>query len=165
MNYIKIGTIVNTHGIKGELRILSKFEFKKRVFIPNTKIYIGEKHIEETINTYRPHKMFDMVTLKNYNNINEVLKFKNEFVYIDKEILNLDASEYLETDIIGLNIIEKNQIIGGIIDIYETGKNHKVLEAVINDKKALIPYQKEFIKKIDLDNNTIELNLIEGLII
>ena len=165
MEYINIGTIVNTHGIKGELRVLSKFELKKRVFLPNTKIYIGEKKTEETIDSYRFHKIFDMIILKNYNNINEVLKFKNQNIYIPKSILNLTTEEYLETDIIGLNIIENSIIIGKVIDIYETGKNHKVLEVIIKDKKTLIPYQKEFIKKVDIKNKTIELNLIEGLII
>ena len=44
MNYIYIGKIVNTHGLKGEIRILSDFEFKDKVFVPNMKIYIGCDH-------------------------------------------------------------------------------------------------------------------------
>ena len=48
--YVYIGKIVNTHGIKGELRLLSDFKYKDRVFLENRKIYIGEDKIEETIN-------------------------------------------------------------------------------------------------------------------
>ena len=60
MELIKIGKIVNTHGIKGELRILSKFPYKEKIFIKNMKLYIDKKDIE-TINTYRKHKNFDIV--------------------------------------------------------------------------------------------------------
>ena len=79
MTLIKIGKIVNTHGIKGELRLLSKFPYKDKVFINNMKIYINKKD-EEIINTYRKHKNFDMITLKGYNNINEVLKYKGKYL-------------------------------------------------------------------------------------
>lgn len=66
MRYIKIGKIVNTHGIKGELRILSKFPHKEEVFKADMPIYI-EKESKEIINSYRRHKNFDMITLKGYN--------------------------------------------------------------------------------------------------
>ena len=43
MKYVLIGKLVNTHGLKGEVRILSDFKYKDRVFIPGMKIYIGKK--------------------------------------------------------------------------------------------------------------------------
>ena len=67
---IKIGKYVNTHGIKGEIRILSNFSRKDLVFMPNKKIYIKDK--EFIIDKYRHHKEFDMVTLKGINNINDM---------------------------------------------------------------------------------------------
>ena len=59
MQYLYIGKIVNTHGIKGEIRILSKFKYKDKVLKKHFKIYIGKNKQEETINTYRKHKQFD----------------------------------------------------------------------------------------------------------
>ena len=61
MKYVLIGKLVNTHGLKGEVRILSDFRYKDRVFIPNMKIYIGKEKKEETISTYRHHKIFEML--------------------------------------------------------------------------------------------------------
>ena len=87
MKYIIIGKIVNTHGIKGELRILSDFKYKDKIFKKGFPLYIGYTKEKEIINTYRPHKQFDMVTFNNYNNINEVLKYKGEYVFINKEDL------------------------------------------------------------------------------
>ena len=116
MNLIKIGKIVNTHGIKGELRILSKFPYKDKVFINNMKIYIDKKDIE-IINTYRRHKNFDMITLKGYNNINEVLKYKGKYVYIDSSDIKLDNNKYLDEELIGLTVIYENIEKGIIKDI------------------------------------------------
>ena len=95
MTLIKIGKIVNTHGIKGELRLLSKFPYKDKVFINNMNIYINKKD-EEVINTYRRHKNFDMITLKGYNNINEVLKYKGKYVYVNDSDIKLDNNKYLD---------------------------------------------------------------------
>ena len=75
MEFKEIGKICNTHGIKGELRILSDFEYKDKVFKKGINIYIGQNHCHEVINTYRHHKQYDMITLSGYNNINEVLKY------------------------------------------------------------------------------------------
>lgn len=163
-DYIYIGKIVNTHGIKGELRLLSNFKYKERVFLENRKIYIGEDYKEEIINSYRHHKIFEMITLKGYNNINQVLKYLNKNVYVKKNDLSLKKEEFLDQDLINLNIIFNEKEVGRVLAIKEVGNNNKIIEALINNKKTLIPYHKDFIKKIDVENNIIELNLIEGMI-
>ena len=81
MNKIYIGKVVNTHGIKGEIRILSNFEYKDKVFKVNNKLIIGDKTYE--IKSHRIHKGYNMVTLDDYNNINDVLfLLKKEVYYI-----------------------------------------------------------------------------------
>ena len=123
MELIKIGKIVNTHGIKGELRILSKFPYKEKIFIKNMKLYIDKKDIE-TINTYRKHKNFDMVTFTGYTNINEVLKYKGKNVYVNKEDITLRKEEYLDEDIIGMTVIYNN-IEKGIVSDHDNGNQQK----------------------------------------
>ena len=102
MEYIYIGGLVNTHGIKGEVRILSDFKYKNDVFKHGFNLYIGKDKIKETINTYRVHKNYDMVTFIGINDINDVLKYKGMNVYINKEELNIDG--ILDEDIIGMNM-------------------------------------------------------------
>ena len=159
MKFIKIGKIVNTHGIKGELRIISDFKYKDKVFVKDFNIYIGPDKIKEKITSYRKHKQFDMICLASYNNINEVLKYKGLYVFIDKSDLKLTPNSYLNEDIIGLDVIVLNNNIGKITDVI---KNVKVELLVINNK-ILVPYYDVFVKKIDIDNNKIYLNYIDGL--
>ena len=83
MELIYIGKIVNTHGLKGEMRIISDFKYKNEVFKINNKIFVNDN--EYTINSYRKHKIFDMVTLSNIDTIDDALELKGTNVYINKE--------------------------------------------------------------------------------
>lgn len=161
MDYINVGKIVNTHGIKGELRILSDFELKNQVFIIGKNIYIGDSFIKEEIASYRKHKEFDMITLKDYNNINQVLKYLKKKVYVKREDLNID--KYLMTDLIGLDVYLKEQKIGKIIDFVYNGSNK--LLVVEGLKKFYIPMVEDFVNKVDINNCKVDVtDNVKGLI-
>ena len=89
MKYLYIGKLVNTHGIKGEVRILSKFRYKDKVFNKDFKFYIGKDKKEYIIESYRPHKNFDMFVFKGFNDINLIEHLKGSLVYINKDDLKL----------------------------------------------------------------------------
>lgn len=150
MKYIFIGRIVNTHALKGEVRIVSDFEFKDRIFKENTLLYIGENKDKEIIETYRKHKQFDMVKFKGIDYINDVLKYKGSKVYIDESILNLKDDEILISELINMDVYNDNKYVGKITE-YRSDNGNNMLRA--NNK--LIPYNKDFITKIDKENKSI----------
>lgn len=159
MEFIKVGKIVNTHGLKGEMRILSDFRHKDKVFIKGMKLYVGKKKEEFTINTYRFHKIFDMVTFDGFNDINEVEYLKGLNVYINEEDLKLDDEIYSEK-LMGFKVIIDNKEIGNITEIIDTPAN----EVLRVGEKILIPYVKDFIKEIDMDEKIVYVNNIGGLV-
>lgn len=150
MKYIFIGRIVNTHALKGEVRIVSDFEFKNRIFKENTLLYIGENKDKEIIETYRKHKQFDMVKFKGIDYINDVLKYKGSKVYIDESILNLKDDEILISELINMDVYNDNKYVGRITE-YRSDNGNNMLR--VNNK--LIPYNKDFITKIDKENKSI----------
>lgn len=162
MDYIYIGKIVNTHGIKGEIRILSNFKFKDKVFIKDNNIYIGKDKIKETINSYRIHKNYDMITLKNYDNINQVLKYKDEKVYISKNDLKIDG--YLDEDLIGLEVYFDNKCIGTIEKIEYIKNNSLIVIKSVQNKNIYIPNDENFIESIDIKSRKVYIKYIEGLV-
>ena len=95
MNYLYIGKLVNTHGIQGEVRILSKFRHKDKVFVKGFKFYVGKDKKEYVVETYRKHKNFDMVVFKDNYDINLIEHLKGSFVYINKDELKLDKNKFL----------------------------------------------------------------------
>ncbi len=150
MKYIFIGRIVNTHALKGEVRIVSDFEFKDKIFKENTLLYIGENKDKEIIETYRKHKQFDMVKFKGIDYINDVLKYKGSKVYIDESILNLKDDEILISELINMDVYNDNKYVGRITE-YRSDNGNNMLR--VNNK--LIPYNKDFITKIDKENKSI----------
>ena len=144
MEYVCVGKIVNTHALKGEVRIISNFEFKDKVFKIGNKLYMGQFKNEEEIETYRVHKQFDMVKFVGINYINDVIKYKGMSVYVNKESLNLSDDEILENEFYGMKVYSNTKEIG-IITEYRNDNGNKMIK--INDK--FIPYNKDFITKID----------------
>lgn len=149
-----IGDLVNTHGIKGEVRIISSFKYKDIVFKVNNYLYIDNLKLK--ITSYRKHKNFDMVTFEGYDNINDVLKFKGKKVYIDKS--DFDFPGLLNEDLYGKKVYNNGKYIGVLEEIIKGGSGE--LLVVRGVKTYLIPYVDEFILNIGEDIN---LNLIEGL--
>ena len=160
--FVYIGKIVNTHGIKGELRIISDFDRKDLVFIPGINFYLGRKKECFKVNTYRKHKNFDMVTFCGFDDINQVLRFKKLWVYVKRCDLNLKDS-YLDSDLINFSVYDKDINIGNVVDIVKNGSN-KLLKVKNSEKYFYIPFRSEFIKNIDLNLKKIDTELIEGMI-
>lgn len=153
---ILIGRLVNTHGIKGEVRIISDFKYKKDVFKENSNLYInGDRYV---ISSYRRHKNYDMVTFKNVENINEIIHLKGSDVFIEREEFSFDGP--LNEDLYGKKVYDRGKYIG-ILQKIEKVPSGELLVIKNEDKKYLVPYVKDFVDKID---NNIELKLIKGFI-
>lgn len=163
MEYYYLGKIVKTHGIKGELRIKSNFDKKSQVFKINFPLYIGESKEKEIISSYRSHKGFDMVTLKGYDNINQVLKYLNNKVYINKEDLKLAEGEYILDDLINLEVYNNDKYLGKVKDIIDAGNN--ILLEIEGEKNFYIPNHSNFIKEVNLEKKYLKVENIEGLIL
>lgn len=159
--FIKIGELVNTHGIKGEVRIISDFKYKEDVFKTNNNLYIGKYKEKLIINSYRKHKIYDMVTFKEINDINDVLIYKGEDVYILSEEIKIDG--YFDEELIGLAVYSKDKYIGEVTSILK-GVKHDNLVVKNDYSRNLIPNIKEFIEKVDIENKKIYIKEIEGLI-
>ena len=126
------------------------------------KIYIGKDKICEEINSYRHHKIFEMITIKGYNDINQVLKYKGEYVFVNKDDIILNDFEYLDEDIIGLKVFVDDKYMGVVkkIERYNTN-NLLVVKGEVKD--YLIPYNFDIIKSVNLEKREMNVVNILGL--
>ena len=156
MNKLYIGTIVSTHGIKGEIRIISNLDeqVKKKIFKVDNNLLIDD--IEYKIRSYRKHKNYDMVLLNDYNNINEVLFLIKKKVYINNSYLSLTPLEDFDVNYKEYKVNDK----GKVLSIDNTGSNYKIIRLLIDKKEVLVPYNEHFIKKIDSNKKTVEIELL-----
>jgi 16S rRNA processing protein RimM len=161
--YILIGYVCGTHGIKGELKIKSNFAKKDLVFQLGNHLYFGPEHLLETIKTYRYHKIYDMVTLAGYFDINEVLKYVRLDVYVKRSELTLPNGEYLMSDLIGYTINDQGIILGKVID-YVYNKINPLL-VIAGSKTFYIPYNQEYIKEVNQADKVIKTSKAKDLML
>ena len=159
MTKIYVGKIVNTHGIKGELRIKDELTKNQRqeIFKIWTNFIIDDN--KYLITSYRRHKDYDMVTFKDFNNINDVLVLKGKKVYKDKSEINLSSKDILDSELITYKVKTTDNLEGIIKSIELTGINYKIIRLLINNKEILVPYHKEFILNIDQDKKEVLVKL------
>lgn len=157
MEFINVGKIVNTHGLKGEIRIISDFKYKKNVFKKDNIVYINkEKYI---INSYRFHKIYDMITLMDINDIETSEKFKGLNIYINRDDYKFNG--YLDEDLIGLEVYDKDNYKGVVVEILKTNTND--LLVIDGKRRHMVPNIKEFVKEVDIKNKKIYIEYIRGL--
>ena len=125
-----VGKFINTHGIRGEIKIQSDLDHKEEIFKKENVLTIDSRTF--VINTYRVHKGYDMVTFKGINNINDIIMYKGKSVFIDRSTLSKSIT--FLSDLIDAPIYLNNKCIGSVFD-YENGKN-PLLICNINNKNV-----------------------------
>lgn len=150
---IYIGKYVNTHGIKGEIRIKSDFKYKDKVFFVGNTLIINNQ--EFIINSYRRHKEYDMVSFKGITNINQIIDLKGSKVFVFN--ISLDDGEYLDSTLIGFKVYMNNIYKGDVLDIKYLNNSKKIL--VVNNK--YVPFE---LVNVNLDKKRIDVMEVYGLL-
>lgn len=157
MKNVYVGKVVGTHGIKGEIRILSCLskEEKKEAFKISTPLWI--KGIAYQITSYRPHKAFDMVTLKGFTDINQVLFLLQSPVLKEASYF---TESLLDQELLTYTVLTVDGKKGLIKEIEQTGPDYKVLRLLIDKEEMLLPYHQDFIVNLDRNAKTITVRLL-----
>jgi len=161
MKLIRIGKIVNTQGLKGDIRIYPDTDYLER-FEELEYLYLEGKDDKFYIEKVRYKKNLAIVKFKGFDHINDVEKFKNTVVYTEK--VELEDRVYV-ADIIGMTLVDhvKGEI-GELLDVVQNPAHDLYLVKTTDNREVLIPVVDEFVKEIDMENRIINVTLIEGLI-
>ena len=163
MDKIEIGKAVNVVGLKGELKVYHYSDYKERfeelskVFLENTPYNIsGVRYMKDIV----------ILKLQGIDDRSEAEKHKGETIYIGKEDLRiLPEDTYYIFDLIGLSVVDENGgVLGTLSDVVKNGAQDLFEVERENFNKFLIPAVEEFILKIDMENRTMTVRLIEGLL-
>ena len=164
MDYIKVGKIANTHGVRGELKIQSLTDYDER-FSGKHSYYIGKEKKEVHIKSFRNHKGMLITAFDEFDNINQCEKYKGDYLYVSKEDrFDLPEDSYYIDDLIGFSVLYKGEKIGVLKEIQTSYVNDIY---IVDTPKGdiLIPAVKEFILEINLENKEIIVDLIEGMLL
>ena len=167
--YLNVGKIVNTHGIRGEVRVISQTDFADERYQKGAKLVLfrsGKEPLELTVASHRKHKNFDLLTFEGYPNINDVEGFRDGVLKVSKDNLGtLAENEYYYHEIIGLTVEEATgNVIGKVKEILSPGANDVWVVQRPGQKDALIPYIESVVKEIDIAAGKVIVEIPEGLL-
>lgn len=167
--YLEIGKIVNTHGIRGEMKVIPltddphRYDDLKWVFVGDDKTQ--KKYDVESVKYFKDTVI---VKLKGVNDMDGAEKLKNLFFLVDREnAVKLPPDSYFVCDLVGSGVYEESgNFLGTLKDIIQTGSNDVYVvwnEEAEKNKEILIPALKSVVKDISIKDHKIIVNLPEGL--
>lgn len=164
------GKIVNTHGIKGEIKVLSRTDFPEVRFAKGSKLLrVPEDGSEPswiTIESSRFHKNMYILKLEGYNNINEVEHFKGSMLKVSKDdLVELPEDEYYFHEIVGCSVVtDEGKELGMVKEILTPGANDVWVVKPPKGQDILIPVIPNVVLDVDVKAKLIKVHLMEGLI-
>ena len=168
MQYYNVGKIVNTHGIRGEVRVIATTDFPQERFQNGAILYLKQSAGEPLrleVAGARQHKGMWLVKFKGYDNINDVQSFRDhELMVTEDEQQPLEEGQYYYHQIIGLTVktLEGSEL-GVIKEILSPGANDVWVVKRVGQSDLLLPVIDDVVKNVDLDKGEVDVELMEGL--
>jgi 16S rRNA processing protein RimM len=157
--FIEAGEIVNTHGVRGEVKIqpwVDSAEFLSRF----KTLYIGETPYK--VLSASVHKDCVLAALAGVEDVNAAMALKNKRVLIDRNDAKLPEGSFFQVDIIGATVVdESGKELGKLVDIIDMPAS--MIYVVRGESEHLIPAVPEFIRGVDLEKGVVTVHIIEGM--
>ena len=165
--YLELGQIVNTFGIKGQVKVMPFTDDIKK-FDKLKEIYIEKKHELKLFQIEKVNYSKNMVILKlkGIETPEEAERLRNSYLKINrKDAKKLPEGTYYIADLIGLDVYtDENKVLGKVDYIYNAGSSDIYVVKDEQGKEILLPAIKEVLKQVDLENKKIIVHIIKGLI-
>ena len=167
MDYVIVGKIVNTRGLKGTLKVISNSSFIDERFSKGNKLFIdvnGELKEMEVLSSSKDPK-FIYVTFKGYEDINLVEKYKGcDLKFPIENLRELEEDNYYYYQLMDCEVYLNETLIGKVVSIETSHKNEMIRIKDKENKEHLVLFMKQFVKDVDIENKKIYLNDVEGLL-
>lgn len=159
---IEVGKIVNTHGLKGEVKV-NPWTDSPEVFESFENLYVSPEKCYPIVSV-RYQKSCVLVKLSGVDSIEDAEKLKNRVVYTDRDIFeDLPDGVYLVSDIIGLEVFEDGRLLGKVADVLNTGSNDVYVVRRGGARDLLVPAIKDVVSEINIADGRIDVILPKGL--
>ncbi len=152
-NYLECGKIINTHGIKGTVKIESWCD-SPEILCSLPKLYIMKKTglIEYEVTQASVHKKCALVKLSGIDDMNSAMLLKNKVVYAERDSIPLEEGSAFIADMIGLDVFRSSngEKLGVLADVFESVASDIYIVKTEDEKEVMVPAVDEFIDEIDI---------------
>ncbi len=164
MNLIEIGEIVNTHGIRGEIK-LNPWTDSLDALMDYDTFYIDEKGTTVSYEalSVRIHKNCAIIKLKGIDDMKAAERFRGKILFVERDE-NLPEGRYYIKDLIGLTVLTEEGEFGELTDIFQTGANDVYEIKRKGEKPVYFPALKQLIQEVNIAEGFIRIVIPEGLL-
>jgi len=171
--WLTVGLITSCHGINGKVKVKSLSDFEERFLKPGMRWLQKENEppskIELTSGLKQPGKETFIVKFEGINTRNHAEQLKKFKILVKTDTLpKLKKDEFHLLELINLEVKtlenDKLKTIGKVINLENEKNNLLIIELIKNQKKVLIPFVKEIVPLVDIQNNFLVINPPNGLL-
>ncbi len=163
--FIAVGQVAKPHGVRGEVAVEMLTDFPGR-FALLERVYLGEDDPRPVaLENVRFHSGRALLKLGGYDDRTAVERLRGELILVPiDEAMPLEPDQYYQDDLIGLEVwTTDEEHLGQVVEILETGANDVYI--VHGDRgEILLPAIADVVQWIDLEENRMVVELMEGLI-
>lgn len=166
MDFLTVGRIIKTVGLKGELKIFPTTSFSFMRFKKGAILYIeaNGEYRKVTVETKRAKDKFIILKFNELNDINEAEKYLGNFLLAEKDYSLLKKDEYFYEDLLNCTVYFDNGALIGLVCKIEEYGPYVTLRIKTNKKDVLIPFVEQYLSNVDIASKKIVINYIEGLV-
>lgn len=159
--FLEAGEIVNTHGVRGEIKIMPWADSPEFLCQFDT-FYLDGAPVK--VLSSRPHKTMVLATLEGVTTVEEAMKLKGKVLSIDRTGVELPEGRHFLADLMGLTVFDAatGRELGTVEDIL-TPPAHEVYVVRGEDKEYMIPAVDAFLVETNVEEGYMKVNLIEGM--
>ena len=164
---LQVGIITSTHGVRGEVKVYPTTDDPRRFRrLKEVVLDTGKEKMNLEIEGVKFFKQFVILKFKGLDNINDIEKYRQKSLYVTrKNAVRLQRDEYFIADLIGLKVQDEDgKELGTVKDVIEPGANDVYEVQMADGKSLLLPAIKQCILNVDVENGTMQVYVLEGLL-
>lgn len=166
-DFLRVGVIANTHGIRGEVKVYPTTDDIKRFGdLKEVILDTGSNHMTLTVSGVKYFKNMVILKFKGIDNINDIEKYKGKDLLVAREnAVPLGENEYFIADLIDMEVYdEKEERLGVLKDVMQTGANDVYVIMLEDGRELLLPNIDECVLEVNTEENRMKVHVLEGLL-
>ena len=166
-NILQVGVVTSTHGLAGEVKVFPTTDDPKRFKkLKQVLLDTGKDMLPLEVEHVKFFKNMVILKFKGYDRIEDIMGFKGKNLYVTREnAVRLKKDEYFIADLIGMKVYTEDEAyLGELTEVITTGANDVYTVHMENGKDVLIPAIGQCILNVDVEHETMQVHLLEGLL-
>ena len=165
--YLRVGVISNTHGVRGEVKVYPTTDDIKRFdYLEEAVIDTGKEYIDVNVTSVKYFKNMVILKFEQFNNMDQVIPYKGMDLLVTREnAIPLEEGEHFIVDLVGCKVVtDDGEDFGELVDVLQTGANGVYVVKTNDGKEVLLPVIDECVLEKDVKNKVIKIHIMKGLL-